>query len=244
MLTAVLLEAAKTYWLGDKSRKLESVRFHHISTDEVFGSLKSGEPAWTEATPYAPNSPYAASKAASDHLVRAYGHTYGLPITISNCSNNYGPYQFPEKLIPLVILNAISGQKIPVYGDAIEKIISHGQAGETYNIGGANQPANLTIVETICKLLDEMDPQSPHKPHSSLITYVTDRPGHDRRYAMDITKINRELSWSPSHTLETGLRKTVEWYLSNLSLVQKITNQAGFQDWMKKNYSKRGGSAK
>jgi len=256
--TATLLEAARAYWLGEKKIKLEKVRFHHISTDEVFGSLKPGELAWAENAPYAPNSPYAASKAASDHLVRAYGHTYGLPVTISNCSNNYGPYQFPEKLIPLVILNALSGQKIPVYGDgqqirdwlyvedhceAIEKIISHGQPGETYNIGGANQPANLTIVESICHLLDELIPNSQHKPHTKLITYVADRPGHDRRYAIDITKIHNELGWSPSHSLETGLRKTVEWYLSNLALVRNITDQSGYQDWMHQNYTRRGGTA-
>jgi dTDP-glucose 4,6-dehydratase len=256
--TATLLEAAREYWLVEKGIPLESARFHHISTDEVFGSLKPGEPAWTEEAPYAPNSPYAASKAASDHLVRAYGHTYGLPVSISNCSNNYGSYQFPEKLIPLVILNALSGQKIPIYGDgqqirdwlyvedhceAIEKIVSHGRPGETYNIGGANQPANLTIVETICSLLDELVPVSPHKPHAALITYVADRPGHDRRYAMDITRINRELGWSPRHSLETGLRKTVEWYLSNLSLVRNLTGRAGFQDWMHQNYTRRGGTA-
>jgi dTDP-glucose 4,6-dehydratase len=255
--TATLLEAARSNWLEIKKYPSEKVRFHHISTDEVFGSLMPGEPAWTEKSAYAPNSPYAASKAASDHLVRAYGHTYGLPVTISNCSNNYGPYQFPEKLIPLVILNALSGQKIPVYGDgqqirdwlyvedhcaAIEKIISHGRPGETYNIGGANQPANLTIVETICDLLDELVPDSSYKPHASLIAYVTDRPGHDRRYAMDITKINRELGWSPRYSLESGLRKTVEWFLSNLTLVRNITGQAGFQDWMDKNYKMRGGS--
>jgi len=255
--TATLLEAAREYWLGEKKIQLEKARFHHISTDEVFGSLKPGEPAWAEDAPYAPNSPYAASKAASDHLVRAYGHTYGLSVTISNCSNNYGPYQFPEKLIPLVILNALSGQKIPVYGDgqqirdwlyvedhceAIEKIISHGRPGETYNIGGANQPANLTIVETICNLLDELVPNSQHKPHTKLIKYVADRPGHDRRYAMDITKIHHELGWSPRHSLETGLRKTVEWYLSNLALVHNITGQAGYQDWMHQNYTRRGGT--
>jgi dTDP-glucose 4,6-dehydratase len=254
--TATLLDAAKTYWMDEKNIPLKSVRFHHISTDEVFGSLKAGEPAWTEESPYAPNSPYAASKAASDHLVRAYGHTFGLPITISNCSNNYGPYQFPEKLIPLVILNAINGKEIPVYGDgqqirdwlyvedhceAIERIISNGRPGETYNIGGSNQPANLSIVKTICNLMDELAPNSQNKPHQKLITYVTDRPGHDRRYAMDTTKITHELGWLPKYTLETGLRKTVEWYLSHLSLITNISNQTGFKDWMSQNYSRRGG---
>jgi dTDP-glucose 4,6-dehydratase len=255
--TATLLEAARNFWLKKNNFEADQVRFHHISTDEVFGSLKPGDLAWTEDSPYAPNSPYAASKAASDHLVRAYGHTYGLPVSISNCSNNYGPYQFPEKLIPLVILNALGGQKIPVYGDgqqirdwlyvedhcdAILKIISGGKPGETYNIGGNNQPANLTIVETICGLLDELVPHSPNFPHAKLISYVPDRPGHDRRYAMDITRIHLELGWSPKNSLESGLRKTVEWYLSNLEFVQSLTGQAGYQDWMKQNYTQRGGT--
>jgi dTDP-glucose 4,6-dehydratase len=257
--TATMLDAARDYWMNDTVNLTGAKRFHHISTDEVFGSLKPGESAWTEDVPYAPNSPYAASKAGSDHLVRSYGHTFGLPVTISNCSNNYGPYQFPEKLIPLVILNALNGKSIPVYGDgqqirdwlyvedhceAIIRILLNGKPGETYNIGGANQPANLTIVQTICRLLDELVPDSAHLPHESLITYVKDRPGHDRRYAMDSTKISRELGWAPKYSLETGLRKTVQWYLDNLKWVDGIAKKANYQDWMQKNYTQRGGSAK
>ncbi len=257
--TATLLEAARHFWQNGDTNSLSHKRFHHISTDEVFGTLKVGEPAWTEESPYLPNSPYSASKAGSDHLVRAYGHTYGLPVTISNCSNNYGPFQYPEKLIPVVILNALNGRKIPVYGDgqqirdwlyvedhceAIERIILDGRIGETYNIGGANQPANLTIVQTICRLLDELVPQSKFRPHESLITYVEDRPGHDRRYAMDSTRLNRELGWFPRHTLETGLRKTVQWYLDNMAWVERITGRQAYQDWMQKNYSERGGNTK
>jgi dTDP-glucose 4,6-dehydratase len=257
--TATLLDAARAYWAGEGSQVTGEKRFHHISTDEVFGSLKPGEPAWTEESPYMPNSPYAASKAGSDHLVRAYGHTFGLPVTISNCSNNYGPYQFPEKLIPLVIMNAINGKPIPVYGDgqqirdwlyvedhceAIRLILEKGNPGETYNIGGLNQPSNLSIVQTICRLLDELVPDSTHLPHEKLITYVKDRPGHDRRYAMDSTKIKRELGWSPKYTLETGLRKTVEWYLSNQAFVHKLAERVDFRDWMNKNYTERGGASK
>lgn len=256
--TAILLESFRQYWLVENCQPKEKVRFHHISTDEVFGTLSVGEPAWTEESPYAPNSPYSASKAASDLLVRSYGHTYGLPFTISNCSNNYGPYQFPEKLIPLIILNALSGEPLPVYGDgqqirdwlyvedhceAIDLILSKGNPDETYNIGGVNQPANITIVETICSLLDDLVPDSRYKPHRSLIKYVVDRPGHDRRYAMDITKINRDLGWAPRHSLENGLRKTVKWYLSNLGSVRNLTGQSGYQDWMQKNYNQRGGTA-
>lgn len=257
--TATLLDAARDYWGREGKDIPGEKRFHHISTDEVFGSLKPDEPAWTEASPYMPNSPYAASKAGSDHLVRAYGHTYGLPVTISNCSNNYGPYQFPEKLIPLVILNAVNGKPLPVYGDgqqirdwlyvedhceAIRLILEKGKPGETYNIGGMNQPANLTIVKTICSLLDELVPDPSFCPHEKLITYVQDRPGHDRRYAMDSTKIKRELGWSPKYTLETGLRKTVEWYLANQDFVQKLANRSDFKNWMDENYTERGGSSK
>lgn len=257
--TATLLDATREYWLNNTAAPSGEKRFHHISTDEVFGSLKPGEPAWTEEIPYAPNSPYAASKAASDHLVRAYGHTYGLPVTISNCSNNYGPYQFPEKLMPVVILNALNNRPIPVYGDgqqirdwlyvedhceAIARILADGKPGETYNIGGINQPTNLLIVQTICHLLDELSPAADGRSYESLITYVKDRPGHDRRYAMDSGKIRRELGWVPRHNLEDGLRMTVQWYLDNPDWVESITSREQFRDWMNKNYAQRGGSAK
>ena len=254
MGTFSMLEAARNVWLKQKHLPLESVRFHHVSTDEVFGSLAPGEPAWTEDTPYAPNSPYAASKAASDHLVRSYGHTYGLPYTVTNCSNNYGPYQFPEKLIPLMILNAIEGKPLPVYGDgqqirdwlhvedhceAIHLVLIKGRVGETYNIGGENQPANLTIVETICEILDEIHPESAHKPHKNLIKFVTDRPGHDRRYDMDTHKISAELGWRPRHTLTQGLLDTVKWYLSNPEWVTAIRQQQEYQGWLDANYKSR-----
>lgn len=250
--TFTLLEAARQFWLTDSSVPLESVRFHHVSTDEVYGSLKPGDPAFSETTPYAPNSPYAASKASSDHLVRSYSHTFGLPATISNCSNNYGPYQFPEKLIPLMILNAQIGKHLPVYGDgqqirdwlfvedhceAIHAILTKGKRGETYNIGGGNQPANLTIVETICDMLDEFRPKDAS--HHKLIQFVTDRPGHDRRYAMDIRKIQRELDWQPRHSLTEGLRATVEWYLSNPDWTAAIQKQRDYQSWIDRNYQKR-----
>ncbi len=250
--TFTLLEAARQFWLTDSSVSLESVRFHHVSTDEVYGSLKPGDPAFSETTPYAPNSPYAASKASSDHLVRSYSHTFGLPATISNCSNNYGPYQFPEKLIPLMILNAQTGKPLPVYGDgqqirdwlfvkdhceAIHAILTKGKRGETYNIGGGNQPANLTIVETICDMLDEFQPKDAS--HHKLIQFVTDRPGHDRRYAMDIRKIQRELGWQPRHSLTDGLRATVEWYLSNPDWTAAIQKQRDYQSWIDRNYQKR-----
>ena len=231
------------------------IRFHHVSTDEVYGSLAPGEPAWTEETPYAPNSPYAASKAASDHLVRAYGHTYGLPYTLTNCTNNYGPYQFPEKLIPLVILNALEGKPLPVYGDgqqvrdwlhvedhceAISLVLNRGLPGSSYNIGGGNQPANLTIIETICDILDELLPDSKiHNPHRQLISFVKDRPGHDRRYAMNIGKIKRELGWQPRHTMEKGLLDTVAWYLAHAGWVSAIRGQPEYQDWLEKNYTRR-----
>ena len=254
MGTFTLLDAARKYWLIEQAFPRESVRFHHVSTDEVFGSLKPGEPAWTEETPYAPNSPYAASKAASDHLVRSYGHTYGLPYTITNCSNNYGPYQFPEKLIPLIILNAMEGKPLPVYGDgqqvrdwlhvadhceAIHLVLTKGATGSTYNIGGENQPANLTIVETICDILDEIDQNPIHRPHRNLIQFVTDRPGHDRRYDMDTTKISSELGWHPRHTLQQGLLDTVHWYLSRPEWVESIRKQQGYQGWLDANYKSR-----
>ncbi|MBN1537130.1 MAG: dTDP-glucose 4,6-dehydratase [Anaerolineales bacterium] len=255
MGTFTLLDVARQVWLNEKSIPLEEVLFHHISTDEVFGSLASCDPAFSESTPYAPNSPYAASKAASDHLVRAYGHTYHLPVTITNCSNNYGPYQFPEKLIPLMILNGIDGKPLPVYGDglqirdwlfvedhceAIHRVLRKGQTGETYNIGGNNQPTNLEIINTICEILDEKLPSSPQVPHKKLINHVTDRPGHDRRYAMDIHKIQNELGWQPSQDLESGLRLTVDWYLAHPEWVEAIRKQQGYQTWLAQNYQKRG----
>lgn len=254
--TFVLLEAARTIWLDDTRRALDELRFHHISTDEVFGSLEPDDPPFSENTPYAPNSPYAASKAASDHLVRSFGHTYGLPYSITNCSNNYGPYQFPEKLIPLMISNAINGLPLPIYGDgnqirdwlyvedhcqAIRDVIKRGSPGETYIVGGDAQPTNIAVVKTLCEILDECLPGSNHVPHESLIEYVTDRPGHDRRYAMDISKINRELEWKPSQSLSSGLLKTVEWYLENQDWVAAISAQGDYQDWIKKNYQARGG---
>jgi dTDP-glucose 4,6-dehydratase len=253
--TFTLLEAARTVWLTERKLGSDSVRFHHVSTDEVFGSLKQGEPAWNEQRPYDPHSPYSASKASSDHLVRAYFHTYGLPISISNCSNNYGPYQFPEKLIPLIVLNAINGKELPVYGDgmqirdwlyvgdhceAIWQIATQGAPGETYNIGGNNQPPNIEIIKTICEILDERLPNSPHVPHEKLIRYVTDRPGHDRRYAMDIAKINHEMGWQPRYRLADGLSSTVQWYLDHPAWVEAIRKQQDYQKWVDSNYGSRG----
>ncbi|MEI6085193.1 MAG: dTDP-glucose 4,6-dehydratase [Verrucomicrobiota bacterium] len=253
--TQVLLDAVRQVWLVDQVVPPATVRFHHVSTDEVFGSLRASDPAFTETTPYDPSSPYSASKAASDHLVRAYARTYGLPVTITNCSNNYGPHQFPEKLIPLMILNGLNGRALPVYGDgqqirdwlhvedhceAIRCILKAGKLGETYNVGGDNQPPNLEIVQSICALLDELRPQSPHRPHVGLIKYVADRPGHDRRYAMNISKIHAELGWKPRHTLATGLRATVQWYLEHPDWVAALQQQGGYQDWIKQNYTKRG----
>lgn len=250
--TYSLLEAAKNYWSETKGLSSSDYRFHHISTDEVFGTLKLGEPAWTEEIAYAPNSPYAASKAASDHLVRSYGHTYGLPYTITNCSNNYGPYQFPEKLIPLIILNALEGKPLPVYGDgnqirdwlhvedhceAIYLVLKNGKLGSSYNIGGGNQPTNLSIVHKICDLLDELSPADSSR--RELIQFVKDRPGHDRRYAMDSTKLENELGWKPRYTLETGLRETVEWYLSHPKWVSAIRKQVEYQAWVERNYQNR-----
>jgi dTDP-glucose 4,6-dehydratase len=250
--TFTLLEVARQYWLVEKALPIEKVRFHHVSTDEVYGTLKPDDPAFSETTPYAPNSPYAASKASSDHLARSYNHTYQLPVTISNCSNNYGPRQFPEKLIPLIILNALTGKPLPVYGDgqqirdwlfvtdhceAIHKILTRGVSGETYNIGGNNQPANLTIVETVCDLLDELQPLA--EPHRNLIKFVTDRPGHDRRYAMNISKIERELGWQPRYSLTDGLLATVKWILDNPDWVAAIQKQREYQTWLTKNYETR-----
>jgi dTDP-glucose 4,6-dehydratase len=252
--TFKLLEAARKVWEENGTFDPDQVRFHHISTDEVYGSLEPGEPAFTENTPYAPNSPYAASKAASDHLVRAHHHTYQLPITVTNCSNNYGPYQFPEKLIPLMIMNALRGKSLPIYGDgkqirdwlyvqdhceAIWQVLKAGRVGETYNIGGGNQPTNLEVVQLLCKILDEEMPDSSYRPHSNLITFVKDRPGHDRRYAMDSTKLNVELGWKPVEDLESGLRKTVKWYLTHEEWTYAVLNAPSYQDWLKRNYINR-----
>lgn len=249
-----LLEAVKNYWLVEEPSGLDDVRFHHISTDEVYGTLEPDEPAFTETTPYAPTSPYSASKASSDHLVRAYGHTYGLPVTITNCSNNYGPYQFPEKLIPLMILNALGGYPLPIYGDgqqirdwlyvedhceAILTVLKKGVPGETYNVGGDNQPPNMTVVKTICEIMDECVPDSDYVPHQELIMFVKDRPGHDRRYAMNIAKIRDELGWNPRFSLETGMVRTIEWYLEHTEWIDAIKKQTNYQEWIERNYEKR-----
>ena len=237
--TYSLLESTRAYWLGLSAERKAAFRFHHISTDEVYGDLHGVDDLFTETTPYAPSSPYSASKAASDHLVRAWQRTYGLPVLITNCSNNYGPYHFPEKLIPLMILNALAGKPLPVYGNgqqvrdwlyvedharALLKVVSEGQVGETYNIGGHNEQKNLDVVLAICALLEELAPQKPTgiARYEDLITYVQDRPGHDLRYAIDAGKIERELGWVPQETFETGLRKTVQWYLDNLDWCRRV----------------------
>lgn len=250
MGTFYLLEAARQAW--SEKGGFTGRRFHHVSTDEVFGSLGPEDHAFSETTPYDPRSPYSASKASSDHLARAYFHTYGLPVTITNCSNNYGPYQFPEKLIPLMILNALRGASLPIYGDgkqirdwlyvedhcdAIYLVARDGKPGETYNVGGGNQPFNIDLVTEICSILDELRPETA--PHAALMKHVTDRPGHDRRYAMDITKIRRELGWYPHHDIEAGMRATVNWYLEHTDWVSKIFEQGGYGDWLEKNYEKR-----
>lgn len=233
-----LLEAVRGYWLENKKKLADTFRFLHVSTDEVYGSLGSVG-FFTENTPYAPNSPYSASKAASDHLVRAYYHTYGLPTLTTNCSNNYGPFQFPEKLIPLMILNALEGKPLPIYGDgqnirdwlyvldhceAIKTVVEHGILGETYNVGGNNEKSNLEVVYTLCDLLDELSPRQDGKSYREQIVFVKDRPGHDRRYAIDSTKLQTTLGWKPQETFETGLRKTVEWYLANREWCQRVTD--------------------
>jgi len=257
--TFSLLEAVRKVWLGERKADEKTVRFHHISTDEVFGSLTPDAPAFEETTPYSPNSPYAASKASSDHLVNAYFHTYGLPVTLTNCSNNYGPYQFPEKLIPLMIMNALEGKPLPVYGDgrqirdwlyvedhceAIWQVLQKGQTGESYNVGGNNQPTNLEIVDAICAILDELKPESPHHPHAALKQFVTDRPGHDRRYAMNIDKISAELGWQPKYNLQDGLLKTIRWYLEHEDWIKAVRKQKEYQSWLDKNYTQRPEEAK
>ena len=252
--TFSLLEATRAHLaiLTDEARA--AFRFLHVSTDEVYGTLAPTDPAFSETTPYAPNSPYAASKAASDLLVRAWVHTYNLPALITNCSNNYGPYQFPEKLIPLMLTNALAGKPLPIYGDglqvrdwlfvldhcsAISVVLANGRVGETYNVGGGNQRSNLEVVHTLCALLDELRPNSPFAPHIQLLTYVQDRPGHDRRYAIDARKLESELNWHAAESFETGLRKTVQWYLDNAAWVESVTSGA-YQRWLDENYAKRG----
>ncbi len=248
-----LLEAVRAYWSSLNDGEKKAFRFLHVSTDEVYGSLGRDDPAFTEMHRYEPNSPYSASKAASDHLVRAYHHTYGLPVLTTNCSNNYGPYHFPEKLIPLMIVNALAGKPLPVYGDgqqirdwlyvkdhcsAIRCVLEKGTLGEVYNVGGWNEKANLDIVHTVCDLLDELRPNATIGHYASLISYVTDRPGHDRRYAIDARKIERELGWKPAETFETGIRKTVEWYLDNQGWVSNVLS-GDYRQWLEKNYSER-----
>ncbi len=246
-----LLEAVRGYWSTLPAAQKAAFRFLHVSTDEVYGSLAKDDPAFTEQNHIEPNSPYSASKAASDHLVRAWHHTYGLPVLTTNCSNNYGPYHFPEKLIPLMIVNALAGKNLPVYGDgqqirdwlyvkdhcsAIRRVLEAGRLGETYNVGGWNEKANLEIVHTVCSLLDELRPRADGKPYKEQITYVTDRPGHDRRYAIDARKLEAELGWKPAETFETGIRKTVLWYLDNPEWVAHVQSGA-YRDWVQKQYA-------
>ena len=245
-----LLEAVRAYWgkLADEERA--AFRFLHVSTDEVYGSLESDAPAFSETNRYEPNSPYSASKAASDHLVRAYHHTYGLPVLTTNCSNNYGPHHFPEKLIPLVIHNALAGKPLPIYGDgqqirdwlyvldhckAIRRVLDAGRLGETYNVGGCNEKANIDVVRTLCAILDELHPRADGKPYTEQMTFVKDRPGHDRRYAIDAGKLAHELDWRPAETFETGIRKTVQWYLANQQWVRNVTSGA-YREWVERQY--------
>ena len=248
-----LLEAVRGYWSALDAEAKAAFRFLHVSTDEVYGSLAPAAPAFTEDHLYEPNSPYSASKAASDHLVRAWHHTYGLPVLTTNCSNNYGPFHFPEKLIPLMIVNALAGKPLPVYGDgmqvrdwlyvkdhcsAIRRVLEAGQLGETYNVGGWNEKPNIEIVKTVCALLDELQPHADGKGYAEQITYVTDRPGHDRRYAIDARKLERELGWKPAETFDTGIRKTVEWYLANQEWVRNVQS-GGYRDWVAKQYGEQ-----
>jgi len=251
MGTFRLLEAVRGYWGAMHDSPKAAFRFLHVSTDEVYGSLAKSDPAFAETHRYEPNSPYSASKAASDHLVRAWHHTYGLPVLTTNCSNNYGPYHFPEKLIPLMIVNALAGKPLPVYGDgmqvrdwlyvkdhcsAIRRVLEAGRLGETYNVGGWNEKPNIEIVQTVCKLLDALRPKADGMNYSKQITYVTDRPGHDRRYAIDARKLEQELGWKPAETFESGIRKTVEWYLANPQWVSNVQSGA-YRDWVQKQYA-------
>ena len=245
-----LLEAIRAYWNKLEEKRKQDFRLLHVSTDEVYGSLAKDDPAFSETHRYEPNSPYSASKAASDHLVRSYHHTYGLPVLTTNCSNNYGPYHFPEKLIPLIIVNALAGKSLPIYGDgqqirdwlyvkdhcsAIRQVLAAGISGETYNIGGWNEKPNIEIVHSVCALLDELRPRADKQPYKEQITFVTDRLGHDRRYAIDARKIERELGWKPEETFDTGIRKTVQWYLDNQKWVANVQSGA-YRDWLETNY--------
>jgi len=249
--TFSLLEAVRAYWTELPENKRQAFRFLHVSTDEVYGSLSPTDPAFSETNSYKPNSPYSASKAASDHLVRAWHHTYGLPVLTTNCSNNYGPYHFPEKLVPLVILNALAGKALPIYGDgqqirdwlyvkdhcsAIRRVLEGGQLGETYNVGGSNEKTNLDVVHTICSILDGLRPKADGTSYSIQITYVKDRPGHDLRYAIDATKLECELVWRPAETFETGIQKTVQWYLDNEEWTDGVLS-GSYRDWVQKQYS-------
>ena len=248
--TFQLLESVRAYWSGLDDQSRQAFRFLHVSTDEVYGSLAADAPAFSETHTYEPNSPYSASKAASDHLVRAWHHTYGLPVLTTNCSNNYGPYHFPEKLIPLVIHNALAGKPLPIYGDgqqvrdwlyvedhckAIMRVLKDGRLGETYNVGGWNEKPNIEVVSTLCALLDELQPRADGQSYATQMTFVKDRPGHDRRYAIDARKLERELGWRPEETFETGLRKTVQWYLSHGDWVEEVTS-GSYRAWIGQNY--------